>query len=422
MPAVIVVPPLVRRRGASLALILPFCVGYYVSYLLRTVNAVIAPELMRELGLDLAALGLLTSTYSLAFGVAQLPVGLALDRYGARRVVSTLLVVATAGTIIFATGHSFTTLAIGRGLAGLGVSACLMGGFKVFGEVFPPSRQAQLTGVIMAAGTSGALTASLPLEWALPVIGWRGSLVAVAVVCAVTVVALLLIVPSTVAAGHRDEPPRAQIRALFGIMKSRPFWRFGPQATLFTGGFMALQGLWISTWLTTLDGRSRAEAATSLLLLNLGLVVGQVVIVLGAAALHRVGLSRQRFMITGLLLALLVEGLLVARLVRNPGAWFALGLFNAVGAQVYGVASGRFPRQLAGRVSTAINLFAFAGAFLIQWGMGLVVQALGGTAAALQTTFAALWIAQVLSVLWTMFAPEASAHSKSTGGQAPPFS
>ena len=93
-----------RRRGAGAAIVLPFCLGYFVSYLLRAVNAVIGPELVTELDLSVAQLGLLTSTYSLAFALSQLPVGLALDRFGARRVVSVLLVVATAGTLLFATG------------------------------------------------------------------------------------------------------------------------------------------------------------------------------------------------------------------------------------------------------------------------------------------------------------------------------
>src|SRR4029078_10331504 len=112
------------RRGAGLAVVVPFCLGYFVSYVLRAVNAVIAPELTRELGLDAAGLGFLTSTYSLAFALAQVPVGRALDRFAARRVVGFLLLLATAGTVAFATGHGFATLAIGRGLAGLGVSAC----------------------------------------------------------------------------------------------------------------------------------------------------------------------------------------------------------------------------------------------------------------------------------------------------------
>jgi predicted MFS family arabinose efflux permease len=381
--------------------VLPFCLGYFVSYVLRAVNAVIAPELTGELGLDAAGLGFLTSTYSLAFALAQLPVGLALDRFGARRVVGVLLVLATVGTVVFATGHGFVALAIGRGLAGLGVSACLMGGFKVFGQVFADRRQASLTGIIMAAGTSGALMTSTPLEWALPVLGWRGASLVVAGLAALAAMLVLLVVPADAAAGHAEESAGAQLRVLGAVLRARAFWRYAPQALLFTGGFMALQGLWFGTWFMTVDGLGRAGAADRLFVLNLGLLVGQLAIGARAGAWQRAGLGRERLMQLGLGLAIAVEGLLVTRLVRGAAGWFAFGLFTAAGAQVYGIASRRFPVQLAGRVSTALNLLAFAGAFLIQWGVGVAFQALGGTVRVLQMIFATLWLAQAAAVVWS---------------------
>lgn len=383
------------------AVVFPFCAAYYVSYVLRTVNAVIAPELVGELGLGAGDLGLLTSTYFLAFAVAQLPVGVALDRFGPRRVVAALMVVATAGVLLFAIGRGFTALALGRGLAGLGVSACLMGGFKAFGEAFPAARQASLTGVIMAAGAAGALSTSLPLEWALPHLGWRGAVLLVAGMSAVAALVVLVVVPRAVAPGRPDEPAGEQLKELLSVMRSRPFWRYAPQAALFSGGFMALQGLWFVTWLMTVDGHTRGGAASVMLALNLGLLAGQATISVGATALHRAGLDRGRLLVGGVTLALLVEGLLIARVVSGPGGWFALGFFNAAGAQVYGVAISRFPPALAGRVSSGVNLLAFLGAFAIQWGLGVVVEHLGQGPRALQLAFGVLWAAQVAAALWS---------------------
>ncbi|HRH75384.1 MAG TPA: MFS transporter, partial [Zoogloea sp.] len=149
--------------------------GYYLSYLLRTVNAVISPDLTRELGLTAADLGLLTSTYFFAFGLAQIPVGIALDRYGPRRVEAALRLIAAMGGGRFATGDSLPTLASARGLIGLGVAACLMAGLKGFTLWFPRERLASMTGYIMSCGALGAVTASAPLEAALPFLGWRGA-------------------------------------------------------------------------------------------------------------------------------------------------------------------------------------------------------------------------------------------------------
>jgi predicted MFS family arabinose efflux permease len=320
-------------------------------------------------------------------------------------VVSALMVVATAGTLLFATGRGFAALAIGRGLAGLGVSACLMGGLKIFGDAFPAERHASLTGLIMAAGTAGALVASAPLAWALPVLGWRGSLLLVTGLCALAALLVHLVVPAAVAehsAEHAAESPLAQGQALLSVLRSRPFWRYAPQTAFFTGGFMALQGLWFVTWLMTVDGRSRGQAAGLLFLLNLGLLLGQAAISAGATRLHAAGISRGRLMTGGLALALVSEGLLVARLANGPAIWLALGICYAAGAQVYGVASSQFPARLAGRVSTALNLLAFAGAFLIQWGIGVALQALGGAPRTLQLIFAGLWLLQAGAVAWSI--------------------
>jgi predicted MFS family arabinose efflux permease len=391
------------RRPAGLAIVLPFCLGYFVSYVLRAVNAVIAPELQSELGLDAAGLGFLTSTYSLAFALGQLPVGLALDRFGARRVVGSLLLVATLGTIAFATGRSVLVLSLGRGLAGLGVSACLMGAFKIFGESFPQRRQASLTGLIMAAGSSGALVASAPLAWALPIVGWRGALLMVAGVSAAAAALVLLVVPAA-PVERANEPLGAQLRGLWAVVRTRPFWRYAPQTTLFTGGFMALQGLWVTSWLMNVDGLPRGQAAAVLFALNLGLLAGQAAITLGATALHAAGLTRARLMHVGLALAVGVEALLVSRVVRHPAGWFAFGVFSAAGAQVYGLASARFPAALAGRVTTALNLLAFTGAFVIQWGVGVAVAVLGGGGRALQGIFAVICLAQAAAVTWAIAA------------------
>ena len=127
-------------------LVLPFAAGYFLSYLFRTVNAVIGPQIATELALGDNALGLLTSTYFLAFGAAQLPLGMLLDRFGPRRVEAALLVVAACGAAVFALADGLGGLASGRALIGLGVSACLMASFKAFSQCFPVERHASLTG------------------------------------------------------------------------------------------------------------------------------------------------------------------------------------------------------------------------------------------------------------------------------------
>ena len=157
-----------------LRIFLPFALGYYLSYVFRSINAVIAPDLVRDLGVDAGSLGLLTSIYFLSFAAFQLPLGILLDRFGPRRSEGGMLVFAALGALIFALSEGANGLVIGRALIGLGVSACLMASFKAFVDWFPKERLPLANGFVLAAGGLGAMSASLPVEWALHFTDWRG--------------------------------------------------------------------------------------------------------------------------------------------------------------------------------------------------------------------------------------------------------
>src|SRR3990172_2889784 len=145
-----------------LKVFLPFAGGYYLSYLYRTVNAIISPDLVREFGLGPDDLGLLTSSYFLAFALFQLPLGILLDRYGPRRVNAGLLMLAGTGAALFGLSQSLTGLIVARALIGLGVSGCFMSSIKAFTLWFPLSRLATLNGWLLACGGLGALSAAGP--------------------------------------------------------------------------------------------------------------------------------------------------------------------------------------------------------------------------------------------------------------------
>jgi sugar phosphate permease len=203
---------------------LPFALGYYLSYLLRTVNAVISPDLTGELGLSAADLGLLTSTYFFAFGLAQIPVGIALDRFGPRRVEAVLLLITGLGAVLFATGDGLPTLASARGLIGLGVSACLMGGLKGFTLWFPREKLASMTGSC-PCGALGAVTASAPLEALLPFIGWRGAFWAVAALSVGSAALIFFSMPDK-DDGHGSGTLQEALRGVREVLVAREFWGF----------------------------------------------------------------------------------------------------------------------------------------------------------------------------------------------------
>ena len=381
---------------------LPFAAGYFFSYFLRNANAVIAPELTHELGISATELGLLTSVYLLAFAVAQLPLGILLDRYGARRVEAGLLLIAASGCALFALGDSLLQLATGRALIGLGVSACLMASFKAFGAWFGSARQASLNAAIMAAGGLGALVASAPLSWAVPQFGWRGifTVLALAGVMAAAAVFSTPERPGSALA----EPLRRQLAGVAAVLTSRVFWRFAPQSALVIGGFMALQGLWAVPWLMVVVGLSRTDAAHHLLLMGLGMLCGFVAIAVGVAPLAARGISAERLLTAGMALGLLVTGCILFDMGARAPLWFALGLVFSTGNLTYALLQAHYPVALSGRVNTALNLMVFVGAFSIQWGFGAALDGLqaAGWAArdAFRITLGVLLAAQLAGWLW----------------------
>ena len=161
------------RWRLVLCVLLPFAAGYYLSYLFRCINALIAGDLAAELGLGAADLGLLTSVYFLVFAAVMLPCGVLLDRYGPRLVDSTLLVVAAAGSLLFAVADSVASLLVGRALIGLGVAVGLMAGLKAIVLWFPPERVALANGCYIMLGALGALSATGPAETVVQALGWR---------------------------------------------------------------------------------------------------------------------------------------------------------------------------------------------------------------------------------------------------------
>ena len=379
-----------------------YAAGYFLSYGLRSVNAVIAPELMQALNITAAGLGLLTSAYFLAFGLFQLPLGLLLDRFGPRRVEAALLIVAATGCVVFGLGTTLEALAFGRALIGLGVSACLMASFKAFSQWFPAERLPSLTATIMVAGGLGALSASVPIEAALPVLGWRGVFFLCAALLVLTA-GFLLTVPDR-QVGTQRESFGQQIRSLGGIYGNRVFWRFAPQGCVIVGGFMAIQGLWAVPWLMEVNGATRGDAAGTLLLLALAMLTGFLFVATCSGWLSRRGISPMLLLTAGMGLALLVELAIILDLASPAWLWPLLGLSFSLGNIAYSQLSAAFPVALSGRVNTALNLVVFVGAFGLQWGIGAAVDsfATGGMARteAFRATFALLLAVQTLAFAW----------------------
>ncbi|CAG0955142.1 putative sulfoacetate transporter SauU [Burkholderiales bacterium] len=356
-----------------------FAAGYLMSYLFRTVNAVISPELTREIGLGPGALGLLTSVYFVAFAAMQIPAGLLLDRYGPRRVEPVLLVIAATGTFAFAAADSLAGLTVARALIGAGVSVCLMAPLKGIAVWYPPHRQASLAGWVMVAGGAGALVATTPVELALRHVEWRTLFVAFGAVTLAVAAAIAWRVPDLPRAAN---PPSlaeqwAGVRRVFTEPR---FWWIVPVGAIGMGSFMAIQGLWSVPWMMEVEGLTRAEAAQVLLAMGVLTLAGYLGLGLFATRLARFGFGARHMYLAGWTINLVA---LLAIVLRAPGApiwWCAYGFGAAANILAFTVLNEGFPPALAGRTNTAANLTMFAGSFVAQWGIGVVADAARATA------------------------------------------
>jgi predicted MFS family arabinose efflux permease len=384
---------------------LPFLAGYFVSYVYRSANAIIGPEIARELGLTAAGLGLLSGIYFFAFAVFQLPLGVLLDRYGPRRVNAALLLVAAAGGAWFALGQTAGELTAARAIIGLGVSGCLMSAFSAFALWYPPERIAGMSGVAFATGMLGAVAASVPLEMALRVFHWREVFAAIVGLTLAVSLTLYLVVPDRAGARHGGNLAE-QLRGFKALARDAAFWRVALCICTTQFAAVALSTLWVATWLRDIAGYSTGQVARALLLFSISMIFGYVGFGRAADARTKQGRSTLPLLTGGLAAASLCL-LLVALGVRTGAIALWCAFFTAATAVMlsYSIFSRRYPKDMVGRVNTALNVFVFIGMFSGQAAVGLILSlwpptATGYAREAYDWALGALWLTQFAGLAW----------------------
>lgn len=364
----------------GLVVLAPFVAGYFLSYFFRNINAVIAPDLIRDLSLNAGDLGLLTSAYFITFAVFQMPLGALLDRFGPRRVHASLLLVAAAGAALFAVADSLALLFVARALIGLGVSGALMAALTAIVQWYPPARWPLVNGLFMGLGGLGGLAATAPLEAALHVMDWR----AVFMVLAAATVAVSAWIAFTVPdrpVTATPVPLREQFRGYLLIASSRETWRVAPIVSLIFVATLSLQGLWLGPYLRDVSGLDRNAVALSLLSVALGFAVGAPLVGVLAERWRRTGRDLQSLMaLVGLPYCLCLALAALNLFQGAPWFWFLVGLLTNIASLGYPVVTGLFPPAYAGRANTFINMVMFLSIFAVQNAMGRIIDLWPGPA------------------------------------------
>ncbi|MBL0728458.1 MFS transporter [Piscinibacter sp. HJYY11] len=395
------------RRTAALVF-LSFAFAYFPSALVRGVVATLAPAFSAELQLSASELGLLAGAYFLGFAAMQLPLGSALDRFGPKRVLLAFLAVAVVGCSAFALADSFVALTVARALIGVGVSACLMAPMTSFRRSFGPTAQMRANSWMLMTGSLGLIASTLPVQWSLPVFGWRGLFWGLAVLFAVAMVFIVRAVP----ADRRDDALQPAAEGGYGEVFRHPvFVRYLPMGFFQYGGLVALQSLWVGPWLTRVCGWTPAETAAGLFGINVAMLLTFMAWGFVVPRLYARGWTAHALIARGMPLPIIV---LVLGIVLGPDAtaWlWAVFCVTSTFVSLSQPAIGQaFPAALAGRALSAYNLVIFAGVFALQWSMGAVIDALVGagwsTVSAYQGAFALLAVCCGLSYLWFLWRRE----------------
>jgi MFS family permease len=361
---------LLSRRGA-IAVFLAFAFTYFFAALVRAITATLSPTLTREFDLNAQELGLLAGGFFFGFAVTQVPLGRWLDRHGPKKVILSFLALAVAGCIAFSLAQDFAGLLAARVLCGIGLSACLMAPLTGFRRWLSPVAQLRANSWTLMTGSLGMVASTLPVQWLMPVYGWRPIFWGLGLAIALTMVVIAWQVPPWQAApaGAGEQP------GSYAEVWRHPYFRkMAPIGFFSYGGMIAMQSLWAGPWLVRVAGYSPSESAAGLFALNLCMLFTFWSWGMVTPWLARRGWTATRLIARGLPLSFLMIAIIIIAGPRAGAAAWALFCMTCTFVSLAQPAVGMaFQPALAGRALSAYNLVIFAGVFVIQWGIGLLI-------------------------------------------------
>ena len=349
-----------------------FACGYFLSCLLRAITATLSPVLTTEFNLLAGDLGLLAGGYFLGFASMQIPLGYLLDKQGPKKIISSFLLIAIVGTASFAIAQSFAGLLISRILIGVGVSACLMGPLTGYRIWFADEYQQRGNSWMLMIASTGFVFSTLPVQILLPIFGWRWVFGGITILIFIVIILILLFIPSW--KNETDNNNEKNFGSLSDIWKNKFFRSTIPLGLFNYGGMIAIQTLWAGPWMVRVAGYNPLESATGLFWINTTMLIAFFVWGYILPKITKFGLETMKLMKFGLpisylfLLVIIISG-------ENAGAiHFTIYILTSIVLTLTQPAIAlSFPASLAGKSLTSFNLLIFLGTFMMQWGIGLII-------------------------------------------------
>ena len=360
----------VLAKSKAIIIFLVFALGYFISTLLRAITATISPELVNEFNLSAGELGLLGGGYFLGFASVQIPLGYMLDMRGPRKIVSYFLSLTIVGLLIFALAQNFLTLLVSRIIIGVGVGACLMGPLTAYRIWYQDETQQRANSWMLMVGAIGMLSSSLPVQFFLPIIGWRNIFFLLAFITLVCIILIIIFIPQWTSKGNqRNDDAKLSI-----VWQNQFFRSVIPMGFFSTGGLFAIQTLWAGPWMTKVSGYTPEESAKGLFLIYFFMLLSFLIWGYFVPKFSKNVNDAIRLLKYGSPLSLLVLGVIIYLGPNTDSIHWALFIVSAVFLSLIQPAVGMaFSVSNAGKALTSYNLLIFIGAFFLQWIIGLII-------------------------------------------------
>ena len=365
-----------RRWILFTALLLLF--GLSMFY--RSSLAVLAPDLVRDLHLDMADLGLISASFFYAHALLQIPGALLIDRLGPAKIMPTFYFIALLGAVLFSVAESTGFLVLGRLLMGVGMACAFIGALKIFTLRFSPSSFGTLSSSLYSVGNAGVILATTPLVLGIQAVGWRMALLLAAFFHLAVTLIFIVSVRDRTKEGHIESKVSVADRAgiLKGIrliLQNRQVWLLSAAAFIRYGIISAVQSIWAGPYLRVVMGVSPVTTGNILFLLTMGIIVGGPI---SGFLSDRVFGTRKWIMVvatSGLCLILAVLAVLPSGL----PAWYLavfftlFGILSSTGVLQFAQIKEHVPSDCSATAMTFINIFAVLGAGIFMQGMGVLI-------------------------------------------------
>ncbi|MBA4329000.1 MAG: MFS transporter [Polaromonas sp.] len=364
------------NKKAAVFVFLAFAAAYFCSALVRAITATLSPVLTQEFSLQARDLGLLAGGYFLGFAAMQLPLGAWLDRHGPKRVILWFLGLSVGGSLAFAMATSFSGLLLARVVLGAGVSACLMAPLTGYRRWLAPAALLRANSWMLMTASLGMLASTLPVQWLMPLTGWRALFWILAGLIVLSMLGIAWLVPRWTVVTPSPAGDVQPAGRYADVLRNRYFRKMTPLAFFNYGGLVAVQTLWAGPWMVRVAGYTPLESATGLFYINATMLVTFWTWGMVNPWLVRHGWHATRLVAWGVPLSIGVLAVNIA--MGSATGWVGWALFcmscsaMSLAQPAVGMA---FHASLAGRALSAYNLVIFSGVFVVQWGIGLLIDA-----------------------------------------------